>query len=72
VPRAREQEVVHSRQQEQRPSLGERCPGEECEHLVVIGHGPADGAIGGTTVSFDHSGEGPELLVERFLDQHPD
>ncbi len=67
---AREQQEVHGGQEQQRPSLGERRAVEEREHLVVVGHGPADGRVGGAAVTLDHGGEAAEVVGERLLDEH--
>ena len=72
VSGAREQEVVHRRQQKQGAALGERSSTQECEHFFVVGHAAADGGVGDAAVTFDHGGEVTELLAQWFLDRHRD
>ena len=67
---AREEQVVHGRQQQEGPPLGERRAVEEREHDVVVGHAAADGRVGGAAVALGHGGEAPEVVGQGLFDEH--
>ncbi len=70
VLRAREEEVVHGGQQNERPALGEWGPFEDGEHVLVVGHPAADGGVGGRAIALGHGGEAAEVVGEWLLDEH--
>ena len=69
VRHARQKQVVHGRQQQERAALGERCAVEQRKHLGVVGCGATDGRVDGAAVALDDGGEAAEVVRERLVDQ---